>query len=53
MRRYILFLFNILFVAITSTAQHLTVNVPSNVSAGENVTLSHTIHTQHLDDFVI
>ncbi len=53
MRRYILFLFNILFVAITSTAQHLTVNVPSNVSAGENVRLSYTINTQNVDDFVI
>ena len=53
MKRYILFLFNILFVAITSTAQHLTVNVPSNVSAGENVRLSYTINTQNVDDFVI
>lgn len=54
MNRYILLLQLIVFAGITQVnAQRFTVNVPSQVSVGENFRLVYTIDTQNAKDFRI
>lgn len=54
MNRYILLLQLIVFAGITQVnAQRFTVNVPSQVSVGENFRLVYTIDTQNAKDFSI
>jgi len=50
MKKY-LFIYLLLFVALTATAQQISVHAPSHVATGENFRLSYTVNTQDVEDF--